>query len=77
MFRLGKEITGSNVSLELDGGKINFEISESIMTAIRASDYIDGGIRFQSIEVKPEIIVFTSSGKTYNFKNIETTNNLN
>ena len=71
MFRLGKEITGSNVSLELDGGKIDFVTSESIMTVIRASDYIDRGIRFQPIEVKPEIIVFTSSGKTYNFKNIE------
>ena len=71
MFRLKKEITGSNVSVELDSGTINFGTSESIMTAIRASDYIDGGIRFQPIEVKPEIIVFTSSGKTYNFKNIE------
>ncbi len=71
MFRFGKEITGSNVSLELDSGKIDFRISESMMAAIRASDYIDGGIRFQPIEVKPEIIVFTSSGKTYNFKNIE------
>ena len=71
MFILGKEITGSNVSLELDSGKIDFGTSESIMTAIRASDYIDSGIKFKPFEIKPEIIVFTSSGKTYNFKNVE------
>ena len=68
MFGLGKEITGSNVSLELDSGKTDFGTSESIK---RALDRVDGGIRFQPIEVKPEIIVFTSSGKTYNFKNVE------
>lgn len=68
VFGLGKEITGSNVSLELDSGKIDFGTSESIKMAL---DRVDGGIRFQPIEVKPEIIVFTSSGKTYNFKNIE------
>ena len=71
MFRLGKEITGSNVSLELDSGKIDFRISESMMESIRAIDYDYTGLRISPLELKSEIIVFTSSGKTYNFKNIE------
>jgi len=65
---LGKEITGSNVSLELDSGKIDFGTSESIMESISAIEY---DLRISPLEVKPEIIVFTSSGKTYNFKNVE------
>ena len=67
MFRLGKEITGSNVPLELDIGKIDFRTSESI----RAVNYDYTGLRISPLEAKPEIIVFTSSGKTYNFKNVE------
>ena len=53
--------------MELDIGKIDFRTSESI----RAVDYDYAVLRISPLEAKPEIIVFTSSGKTYNFKNIE------
>ena len=38
---------------------------------IVAVDYDYTSLRVTPFEANPEIIVFTSSGKTYNFKNIE------
>ena len=63
MFKLEKEITESNLSLKLEAAE-NLE-------SIRAIHYDYAGLRISPLEAKPEIIVFTSSGKTYNFKNIE------
>ena len=39
--------------------------------SIVAVDYDYTSLRVTPFEANPEIIVFTSSGKTYNFKNIE------
>ena len=67
-FRKGLgEKEESNGSLNMECGKIEAENLESNI----AIDYDYTGLRVSPLEVKPEIIVFTSSGKTYNFKNIE------
>ena len=41
------------------------------LESIVAVDYDYTSLRVTPFEANPEIIVFTSSGKTYNFKNIE------
>ena len=67
-FRKGLgEKEESNGSLNMECGKIEAEDLESIVAV--DCDYTSIGAT--PFEVKPEIIVFTSSGKTYNFKNIE------
>ena len=67
-FRKGLgEKEESNGSLNMECGKIEAENLESNI----AIDYDYTGLRVTPFEANPEIIVFTSSGKTYNFKNIE------
>lgn len=53
--------------MKIECGKSEAENFESIS----AIEYDYTGLRISPLEVKPEIIVFTSSGKTYNFKNVE------
>ena len=53
--------------MKIECGKLEAENFESI----KAVDYDYTGLRISPLELKPEIIVFTSSGKTYNFKNVE------
>lgn len=68
---MGKEITGSNISLELDSGTLEMGNYEKMQETIRVGDYRDTGFKISPMEIQLEIIVFTSSGKTYNFKNVE------
>lgn len=53
--------------MKIECGKLEAENFESNI----AVDYDYTGLRISPLELKPEIVVFTSSGKTYNFKNVE------
>ena len=63
----------------ITGCEIGKKVTEAFGKGLEAGNFesniaIDNGyteLRVSPFEANPEIIVFTSSGKTYNFKNIE------
>ena len=63
-------ITGLEFSKKVaEAFRKGLEAEEPRSIVVVDNDYAN--LRITPLEVKPEIIVFTSSGKTYNFKNIE------
>ena len=61
----------------ITGCEIGKKVTEAFRKGLEAENFESNiatdytGIRITPLEANPEIIVFTSSGKTYNFKNIE------
>ena len=61
----------------ITGCEIGKKVTEAFRKGLEAENFESNiatdytGIRITPLEANSEIIVFTSSGKTYNFKNIE------